>query len=309
MDQARTKIRSYQPADLDRYVRLQSEVEKAEPTGRCVSPQFIAEHLARPNYRPEQDLFVAEIDNDIVGYMNIEEELAIGRVVLDCRVHPDYRRKGLATELLDSAVNRAKALEARVAHVNITEDNLVAMRTLSRFGFSFIRRFLELGLDIGSAGGLDVHPSVAGCYYLRIGEEGKLTKLQNSAFAGTWGFNPNTVEEVTFRIKMGIGSYQDIVLVHEKDKAIGYCWTGMSCEEGMPSIRKGRILMIGVDPPYRGKGIGRRLMMAGLAHLRSKGLKIVELTVDSENKAARALYESLGFDVRGGILWYEKVVC
>jgi ribosomal protein S18 acetylase RimI-like enzyme len=49
-------------------------------------------------------------------------------------------------------------------------------------------------------------------------------------------------------------------------------------------------------------------MMAGLARLRSKGIKTAELTVDSENKAARALYESLGFEVQGGILWYEKAV-
>jgi mycothiol synthase len=308
MNQAMTRIRSYQPADFHRYVRLQSEVEKTEPTGRCTSPQFIAEQLIRPNYCPEQDLFVAEISDDIVGYMNIEKELAIGRVVLDCRVHPSYRRKGLGTRLLDSAMNRARALEAQVAHVNITEDNLSARRTLSKFNFSFVRRFLELWLDIGPAGEADVHSAVMECRYLRTGEESELTELQNRAFAGTWGFSPNTVEEVTYRINSGTGSRQDIVLMHEGDKAIGYCWTGTSCEGGMPSARKGRILMLGVAPHYRCKGIGRRLMMAGLTRLKSKGLGIAELTVDSENKAARALYQSLGFEVRAGILWHEKAV-
>jgi mycothiol synthase len=66
--------------------------------------------------------------------------------------------------------------------------------------------------------------------------------------------------------------------------------------------------MLGVAPDYRGKGIGRELVMAGLTRLKSKGLGIAELTVDSENKTARALYQSLGFEVQANTLWYEKVI-
>jgi len=66
--------------------------------------------------------------------------------------------------------------------------------------------------------------------------------------------------------------------------------------------------MLGVDPDYRSKGIGRELMMAGLARLRDRGLRVAELTVDSENRTARRLYESLGFEVRANTLWYEKAV-
>jgi len=66
--------------------------------------------------------------------------------------------------------------------------------------------------------------------------------------------------------------------------------------------------MLGVAPDYRGKGIGKQLVRAGLARLRSKGLQIAELTVDSENKAACALYRSIGFEVQAKTLWYEKVI-
>jgi len=66
--------------------------------------------------------------------------------------------------------------------------------------------------------------------------------------------------------------------------------------------------MLAVDPDYRGKGIGRELMIAGLARLKNRGLKVAELTVDSENRIARTLYESLGFDIQSSTLWYEKVV-
>ncbi len=66
--------------------------------------------------------------------------------------------------------------------------------------------------------------------------------------------------------------------------------------------------MLGVDPDYKGKGTGKRVLLAGLTHLKSKSLQVVELTVDSENKAARVLYRSVGFEVLRSSLWYEKVI-
>ena len=301
-------IRNYQSADFNKYILLYAGAEKLEPSGRCVSPQFVAEQLERLNYSPEQDLFIAETDEDIVGYMNVTPELTIGRVVLDCWVHPEHRRRGLATKLLGYTTNRARELGAKIAHVNIAEDNVVAGRVLSRLGFSLVRRFLELRLDIADVGGLDIDPAATGCRNLQLGEENKLTQLQNRAFAGTWGYNPNTVEEIAFRTSLSNCSLDDIILFYEGDKAIGYCWTGIICEEGVPSARTERILMLGVAPDYRGKGIGKKLVLARLAHLKSKGLQVAELTVDSENKAACALYKSLGFEVQTSTLWYGKTI-
>jgi mycothiol synthase len=300
-------IRNYQPADFDKYVLLIAEAEKLEPTGRCVSPRVVAEQLKQPNYSPEQDLFILWSE-DIVGYIDVKPELTIGRVVLDCWVHPEHRRRGLATKLLSDAIGRARLLGAKAAHVSIMEDNVVAGRMLSRLGFSLIRRFLELGLDIADVGELDMAQAVLGSRYLQPGEEDKLTQLQNRAFSGTWGYNPNTVEEITFRVNSSTCSREDIVLVYEGNEAVGYCWTGISYEEGVPSMRTGRILMLGVSPDCRGKGIGKKLVLAGLARLRSKRLQVAELTVDSQNKVACALYKSIGFKVRANSIWYEKVI-
>lgn len=307
MNQATVRIRNYQPADFCKYVQLQAEVEKAEPSGRCVSGQFIAEQLRRPNYCSGRDLFIAEVGNDIVGYVDIETEMAIGRVVLDCRVHREYRRRGLATELFNRVVSRIKELRVKVVHVNVMEDNRVAGNILAELGFGVVRQFLELRLDIGRVDGLDVTPAIE-WHCLQPGQEGELAKLQNRAFAGAWGYNCNTVETITFRINLSTWSRQDIVLAYDEDRAIGCCWTGISCEEGMPSSRKGRIHMLGVDPNHREKGIGKDLMMVGLARLRNRGLKVAELTVDSENKVACALYRDLGFEVQARTLWYGKLM-
>jgi mycothiol synthase len=66
--------------------------------------------------------------------------------------------------------------------------------------------------------------------------------------------------------------------------------------------------MLGVDPDYRGRGIGRMALRAGLSYLKEKGVAVVELTVDSENPAAYSLYESSGFRVLTRSLYYEKPV-
>ena len=307
MNQATVRIRNYQLGDFRKYVQLQAEVEKTEPTGRCASPQFVADQLGRPNHCPEQDLFIAEIGDNTVGYVDIEAELAIGRVVLDCSVHPGHRRKGLATELFSRATKRIKELGVKVVHVNIRQDNMVAGKILTGLGFKVVRQFLELKLDIGRVDGLDIQPAIE-WRHLQPGQEDELTELQNRAFAGTWGYNSNTVETITFRINLSTWSREHIVLAYDEDRAVGCCWTGIICEEGIPSVRKGRIHMLGVAPSHRRKGIGRQLMMVGLARLRNRGIRVAELTVDSENKAACALYQALGFAVQARTLWYEKLI-
>jgi mycothiol synthase len=64
--------------------------------------------------------------------------------------------------------------------------------------------------------------------------------------------------------------------------------------------------MLGVDPDYQGRGLGKRLLLAGLSYLKGKGLQVVELTVDRENKVACTLYKSVGFKLWTSSLWYEK---
>jgi mycothiol synthase len=64
--------------------------------------------------------------------------------------------------------------------------------------------------------------------------------------------------------------------------------------------------MMGVDPDYRGRGLGRQLLLVGLSYLKSKDLRRVELTVDSENEVAYTLYTSVGFELWTSSLWYEK---
>ena len=56
--------------------------------------------------------------------------------------------------------------------------------------------------------------------------------------------------------------------------------------------------MLGVDPAAHGKGLGRTLTLAGLKHLRDRGLGAVLLYVEADNGPAVRVYERLGFTAR-----------
>ncbi|MFC1912935.1 GNAT family N-acetyltransferase [Chloroflexota bacterium] len=298
-------IRNYQPADFKKYLQLQIDAEKLEPMARCLSPQVLDENLRRPDYSPEQDLFLAETAGNLVGYLEVLPELAIGRVILSCWVHPEHRRQGIATKLLDYALNRAQELGTEVAQIEIPQDNTLARSILTRLSFRLVRRFFHLRLSMAKVCRQDMEQAALGCHQLQRGEEDKLTQIQNRSFAGVWGYNPNTVAAITYRTSLC--NPQDIVLTCNGDKVTGYCWTEITDDEETASgARKGRIFMLGVDPTYRGKGVGKKALLAGLAHLQDKGLTVAELTVDSKNKVACALYRMVGFEVETSSMWYEK---
>jgi mycothiol synthase len=302
-------IRNYRPGDFNNYVRLHIEAEQVDRSGIHITSKTLAECLGYPKCIPEKELFVAEKNGKIIGYMNVTPEPGIGRALLACLVHPRHRRKGLAKKLFPYAIERAKELGARVVQGSIPENNVVAKELVTRMGFRFARRFLELKLDFYNIQLSDTKGGNIVSRGLRSGEEDMLTEIQNRSFVGTWGFNPNTTEEIIYRVNLRGRSPEDVIMAYEGGKLIGYCWTTVSPPGNTArAVNKGQIHMLGMDPDYRKKGIGKEILMKGLHHLKGKGIEIVELTVDSENQAALSLYESVGFEIFSATRWYEKVL-
>ncbi|MFH1925153.1 MAG: GNAT family N-acetyltransferase [Chloroflexota bacterium] len=309
MSQQTYNIRNYRPSDFDEYVNLHIEAEKIDRSGLCTSRQTLREYLERPLYNPEKDLFIAESSGKIVGFLNIKTEMITRRVLLDCLVHPQHRRKSLAKRLLEQATQRARELEVEVMHVNVLEANTAAREILSRFGFSIVRQFLEMSLSLSEAKLPDTLNSEFTLRYLQQGEEKRLADVQNCCFTDTWGFNPNTPQEIAYALNLSGASAEDVVLIYDGARPVGYCWTKINCEKSTETGKeKGRIFMLGVDPDYRSRGIGRLALQAGLSYLEDKSIRVAELTVDSENPAAFSLYKSFGFQVTARSLYYEKQV-
>lgn len=302
-------IRNYRPEDFESLVRLVGEVVTRGEGLYSISAQDVIESLDRPHHSPEKNLFVASEARRIIGYVDVTPEPTIGRVVLSCLVTPERHRRGVGMELINRAIARAEALQVKRVHVNIPQDSMSARKLFTKMGFRFIRHFLELRLDLSEV--QEPHMGLTAHRYrhMKSGEEDKLVNIQNRSFADTWGFHPNTLEEIVYRIGLPNCSPEDILLSSDGDKVIGYCWTRIYVGKNEDSREdRGVIHMLGVDPDHRGKGIGKEVLLAGLSYMKSKCLRTVEVTVDSKNKAARALYRSAGFRVRTRSLWYEKMV-
>jgi mycothiol synthase len=300
-------IRNYQHSDFDNYVRFRMAAEKREPSGKLLSPPHIAEELAVPKYFPERDLFVAEMAGSIIGYVSVFLELEIGRALVEGLVHQQHRKKRVATTLCTHALQHAKNSGVKVAQINMPETNTAGKSLMSSLDFRFIRHFLELMLDIDNTHWPDVNPGEFNMRPLQPGEEDKLTGLQNRCFTGSWGFNPNTTEDIIYRLNLSGCSPEDVSMAYQGDRPVGYCWTGKILIAGPDSHEnKGLIHMMGVDPEYRSQGLGKKVLLAGLTYLKCNHIGRVALTVDEENPAARGLYESVGFKESMILEWYEK---
>jgi mycothiol synthase len=299
-------IRNYCPRDLKNYLRLHTETEQLDRTGRCISTRRLAEELEQPNFAAQENVFVAESDGSLVGYATLTLEPDTGRALLSGQVHPRHRRKGAASQLFARARQRAAEAGSTALQISVAHTNLAAKKTLERLGLRYIREFFELQLDPDN---FKIIPADPGQYISRSlvhGEADRLATLQNRCFAGSWGFNPNTAAEIVYWLNMSGCAPGDVIMVFFQDTAVGYCWTRLDpAKDKAGANHKGLIHMLGVDPDFRKKGIGGSALAAGIAYLKGQGVKTVMLTVDSQNPAALALYESAGFAMYSKTEWYE----
>ena len=98
-----------------------------------------------------------------------------------------------------------------------------------------------------------------------------------------------------------LGSQLDVpkvvVLVADTEgRVVGYSYASMEGYDWM-SLRgpAGILNDIIVDPGFRGRGVGRRLLEATLDELKSLGAPRVVLSTAQQNEAAQHLFESAGF--------------
>lgn len=91
-----------------------------------------------------------------------------------------------------------------------------------------------------------------------------------------------------------IGGIQIVVVAD--GKIVGWCDVTPMTFEGMRHV--GRLGM-GLLPPFRGRGLGRRLVREALSRAFAKTLHRVELEVFASNMIAVGLYEREGFVIEG----------
>jgi mycothiol synthase len=140
-------------------------------------------------------------------------------------------------------------------------------------------------------------------------DEARWVAVNNRAFAADPDQSDWTVATLLQREAEPWFDPSGFLLVLDGEDLAGFCWTKL--HPPVPPTEPaclGEIYVIGVDPDRHGKGLGRALVVAGLASLYERGATVGMLFVDSGNESAVALYRKLGFETTRVDRAYSRVV-
>jgi mycothiol synthase len=268
--------------------------------GRDLGRQTFQQNLSQPGFDPENNCWLLEDGGKVKGFCLVNREPPINRAVLQMDVDPSFAGSTEEKELLRLAVDSCSRWGAQVAHICQSADS-PRNALLGSLGFSHVRTYTVMDWqgetlpDVPAAQGFQVTPFSEGDHAL-------LTQVQNDAFGGSWGFCPNTVDQIKYRIAMADTSTGGILFLRNGEKTAGHCWT---CISPIPAGIRGAIGMIGVVPEYRGQGISSSILSAGMRYLKSIDVQEIGLEVDSSNTPAIRLYTSVGFRKVADLHWFE----
>lgn len=105
-------------------------------------------------------LYVAEISGKVAGYVSLspyrEKEAYKSTVELSVYVGPDFRRQGVATEMMAFILEKARKDPATHNVVSvITSGNEASCRLHDKFGFVFCGMIPEVGVKFGKYQNID----------------------------------------------------------------------------------------------------------------------------------------------------------
>jgi len=207
-----------------------------------------------------------------------------------------------ASALLDALATRALAAGAPAAHWETEDDESTVDAVATAAGLPAQRAILHLRRPLPLEDGLVAVTAPVAVRPLRPGttDEEAWVRCNNRSFAGHPDQGHETV--ASLRATMAEPWFDPAGLlvadghppVDEGGDLDGFCWTKVHPADG-DGPRRGEIYVIGVDPSAGGRGLGRSLVVAGLAHLAAGGVGLALLYVDADNAPARRLYDGLGF--------------
>ncbi len=277
----------------------------AEHDGIPPIAEHIVLHLRHGGDKDDRHLIIEE-GNEIVGYAHIDLTDAVAGSSAELVVHPKHRGHGLGRLLLEEICGITSPRlwshgDLPSAKKLAAENGLVRVRTVIQMRRPLTQHLPELRNALGLR-----------TFLPGLDDEAWLT-LNNRSFSrhpeqGDW-----TLENLHQRMMEDWFDPSGFLLATKEVKVIAFCWTKIhgahthshdgQDEHGHDPM--GEIYAMGVDPEFQGQGFGKAITIAGLAHLRRKGLMSAMLYVDAENVQAIKLYSELGFSEWGRDVMYR----
>jgi mycothiol synthase len=268
--------------------------------------EHVVLHLRQGGDVPAVHLF-AYVDDTLVGYAHVDTTDAVEGAAAELAVHPLHRRRGLGRALVKAAMavadERADGRLRLWAHGDHPSASALAMS----LGFRRARVLWQMRRSLFAPVPEPVLPdNVRLRPFVPGRDDDAWVALNAAAFAdhpdqGKW-----TLDDLHIRLREPWFDPEGFLLAETAHgQLFGFHWTKVHGEirteppadGAAPHAHEpiGEVYVLGVAPEAAGTGLGTALTLAGLRHLRGRGLDQAMLYVDESNAAAIALYTKLGF--------------
>jgi mycothiol synthase len=213
-------------------------------------------------------------------------------------VRPEHRRRGIGRRLIEQGLAMEADRGRPELFMGSVPDAPAGEGFLRATGFTFHSTVWNLELPPDRPVSSPVWPDeVLARPVDRFRDVSTLPAVINAAFADHP--TPMVMESEMILATLNDPNILDDDAVVLEDRTtgeiVGFCLTDVRRVDGAIISTHGEIGLVGVRPDCQGRGLGRQLLRAGVAHLRGAGLPEVSLAVNGRNEGALGLYESEGF--------------
>jgi mycothiol synthase len=222
----------------------------------------------------------------------------------DLYVSLDFTGRGLGSALLDWLEDEGVTRGRSTLHTVALGRDTAGRRLVEGRGYEPVRHFYRMLVDLQKPPPEPEWPDGFTLAVFRPGDEETLRDVLQDAFADHWGHEDHDLDWWHEHI-FGVERW-DPSLVYLVRDAGGHA---VAAEINAHRYGMGWIGSVGTKAPWRGRGLGRALLLTAFGELYRRGERRIGLGVDAGNETgATHLYESVGMRVAWQADVYEKRV-